>query len=236
MNIVFVTIIISLLTGVISYFSSGNLYVAIGVAAVFAVYFTFYVRKKIQKHSYLNKSAHECNNFINTFLLSMSIRNSMNEAYENATMNIVGAFKHEVAHLEQLSVRERIHNLSKYFQFDIYHMFLNVLSLYEEQGGNILLMGEALMKEANRIEQAMITVSSLNIRKIFEFTILWVITMGIVVFMRFGLASFYSQMLNGVLLIAMTIMLFGLFLFSIHMAMLRLTNKTLNGENHHASL
>ena len=236
MMITIVALLISMITGVLAYFSSGNFILAIGVALTYIGYFWLFVNKKLKKSALTRQSAHECNNFINTFLLSMSIRNSMNEAYENATINATNSFRQEILHLEQLAIRQRIESLNKYFCFDIYHMFLNVLSLYEEQGGNILLMSEALIKEANRLEQMMITLSSLTIRKVFEFTVLWMITMAIVVFMRFGLAQFYAQMLNGLLLAVMTILLFSLFLFSIHMAITRLTDTSIIGDNHHASL
>jgi hypothetical protein len=166
----------------------------------------------------------------------MSIRGSLAEAFENATINADGQFKNELEFIEHLAIRERIDYLNKYFRFDIYYMFLNILTLYEDQGGDILTMAETLLQEINRIEETMIVVRSLSIRRTMEFLILWFITLGIVIFVRFGLSSFYSRMLNGLIVILMTSLLFTLLLVSIHLAINKFTRLPIEESSHHETI
>lgn len=221
MTITIIALILALFVGGVAFLSAGNIYVSIALSIAFLMYGIFYAKSKITKHLDSITRAHECHHFINSFLLSLSIRNSFGEAYDNAVMNARKDFDNEVRSISNLAIRERIDYLTRYFASDLYGMFLNVLSLYENQGGNILTMGEFIIKEANRIEQPMITMQSLVIRKTFELIMLWMITIAIIIFMRFGLSNFYSLMLNGYVLIIMTISLFAIMLFSFHYAITR---------------
>ena len=236
MNAVLISLITSLIVGGFAYLSSGNFLVAAGLSILFVAYGVLYARPKIIKHLESICRTHECHNYINSFLLSLSVRNSFTEAYENGILNARQEFVNEIKSIENLAVRDRIDYLAKYFANDIYAMFLNVLSLYENQGGNILTMSEFIIKETNRVEQLMITSKSLVIRKLFELIMLWMITLAIILFMRFGLSQFYTLMLNGVVTIVMTISLFALLLCSFHFAFIRFIAATDWGGKHHATI
>lgn len=236
MRIVIATVFISLLLGALGYVASGNFYVAVIIAVIYFIYGILYVKRKIQRHAKMMNSAHECQQFINSYLLSMSIRNSHSDAFLNATINAGGTLKEELKHIEHLAVREQIDYLNKYFRFDVYYMFLNILTLFEEQGGDILTMAETLIQEVNRMEEAMIGVSAIINRKIVEFVVLWTITLGIIVFMRFGMGQFYQQLLNATLVIIMTSSLFILLLISLHLAINEFMNSPILEGNHHETI
>ncbi|MDY0345714.1 MAG: hypothetical protein WCX85_04710 [Bacilli bacterium] len=236
MRIIIASIIISLFLGALGYISSGNIIVASSIFLVYLLYGSFYVKRKIEDHRKMMKSAHECQQFINNFLLSMSVRSSFADAFSNAVINADGHLKDELAHIEHLSVRERIDCLNKYFHFDVYYMFLNILTLYEDQGGDILTMAETLIQEVNRMEEAMMSVTSLINRKVVEFVILWTITLGIIIFMRFGVGQFYSKLLNAALVIVMTLSLFALLFVSVHLAIKKFTNSPIIEGNHHETI
>lgn len=236
MKLLLISFLISLICGALGYVSSGNYYVAMAICLIYFLYFFFHAKKKVYQSNTTYKCAGECRQFVNNFLLSMSIRGSLAEAFENATINADGQFKNELEFIEHLAIRERIDYLNKYFRFDIYYMFLNILTLYEDQGGDILTMAETLLQEINRIEETMIVVRSLSIRRTMEFLILWFITLGIVIFVRFGLSSFYSRMLNGLIVILMTSLLFTLLLVSIHLAINKFTRLPIEESSHHETI
>lgn len=236
MNPTLISFIVSLIVGAFAYLSSGNIIVSIALFLLFISYGIMYARPIITKHLESICRTHECHNFINTFLLSLSIRGSLIDAYENGILNARREFQDEISSLETLAVRDRIDYLAKYFANDIYGMFLNVLSLYENQGGNVLTMGEFVIKETNRVEQLMITSKSLVIRKLFELIMLWMITLAIILFMRFGLSQFYSLMLNGIVTILMTVCLFVLLLISFHLSIVRFISATDFGGKSRATI
>lgn len=233
MRIIIAVIFVSLLLGVFGYVASGNFYLAGIIAILFCVYGIAYFKRKVERHGKMMTSAQECHKFINNFLLSMSVRNSMADAFSNATMNCDGLLREEIKHIEHLSVREQIDYLNKYFRFDVYYMFLNILALYEEQGGDILTMAATLIQEVHRMEEATMSVATIINRKVIEFVVLWTITLGIIIFMRFGMGQFYSKLLNEALVITMSSSLFFLLLISIHLALNKFLNSPiLEGNNH----
>lgn len=224
MNIIVALIILSLLSGVISFVATNNIVISLCVLVVILVDGLFILRKRINKSQQQFLKAEQCFYFINSFLITLSMQNSMRDAYQNALINIKEPLKSEVQKIEHLTIEERLHYLNKYFSFDVYQMFLNILEVYINQGGDILVMSELLLKEINRLQQHLLLHSSTVTQKIIELIILWIITFGIVIFMRFGLAQFYNSLLNGQIAILMTIAVFTLFIFALHLTVLRLTN------------
>ena len=72
---------------------------------------------------------------------------------------------------------------------------------------------------------------SIGLRHLIEFTILWSIAVGILLFMKFGLADFYKRMSK---VATFPILIFGFFLillFSIHFFFTSFTNLSVKEDN-----
>ncbi|MPN11080.1 hypothetical protein SDC9_158381 [bioreactor metagenome] len=85
--------------------------------------------------------------------------------------------------------------MERYFPFKIYKLFIEVIKLYEEQGGDILKMSDNLIKATKREEDYVIAVSEKSKRKLFEISLLWLFTFLILIFVRFGLANFFASVI-----------------------------------------
>ena len=64
------------------------------------------------------------------------------------------------------------------FTFDIYKLFLNIIALYEEQGGNILQMAALLTEKSRYQEQYLNNTVGVAKRKIIEFSTLWLFSLA----------------------------------------------------------
>lgn len=199
----------------VSYLVSQSFYVPLIFFVLFCLdYLILY--KKMKKYFTKTQRIHECYHFINSFLVSLSIRDSYDDSFDSAVTNPSPSMEAELKAIDNLSSVEKLDYLRKYFNLSIYKMFLNVLDIYNVQGGNILEIGNSLMNESVRMEEATTQTSHFNIRKAIEFIVLWGMTILIMVFMWFAMRDFYAQMASSLMYQILLYVFFLLVLGSIH--------------------
>jgi hypothetical protein len=221
MRYILIFFALAVLSGGISYLASGSLLTSLVISVLMFLYGVIFLKKKIELSFKKYFKADQCFYFINSFLISLSMQNSMLDAYQSALINVKEPLKTEILKIEHLTVEEKLQFLNEYFAFDLYQMFLNILDVYVNQGGDILLMSELLLKETSRLQQHLLTHSSYLLTKSIELIILWVITFGIIIFMRFGLSYFYALLLNSEITILMVISIFAIFSFALFLTIRR---------------
>ena len=223
-------ITISMIITLIAYLSSNNLFVALGILAVYILYYFVLARKKIKNYIESYTRVHTCYHFINSFIITLSIKDSLDDAFDSGTKNANESFQNILSEIKEMTIKEKIEYLQKYFRFGIYHMFTNVISIYEEQGGNVIKIGETLMSETTRIEETMNQVTSNSKKKLGEFVILWALAIAVILFMRFSLSNFYFKMLNSIIFLILLIVFFLLILVSAHIFLLKYTKLPIKEE------
>lgn len=226
-----VFIVISLVTSAISYIASNNIFIPVGVLLVFELYYFIIGRKMIKKYLSKVNTIHCCYHFINSFIVTMSVKESLDDAYESGIRLENKEFNEETANLESMPIYDRIVYLRKYFNLAVYKMFINVLDLYQDQGGNMLNISDALMRETTRTEKALADSVSTGEKHLFEFIVLWSLTFLILVFLRFGVSEFYMVMLSSPLFMALLVFFFVLLLISIHVFLVRFSNITIKEDS-----
>lgn len=196
MGSVYLTLtIVSLLFSIIAYTSSDNLIMAISVFAVFTIYFFFIGARRIKKWKSDIDRYHLCYNLINTLIISINIKKTISGAFESTEILISENKEIDLDSFKHFDVIQKIEYLEKYFPFKIYKLFIEVIKLYEEQGGDILKMSDNLIKATKREEDYVIAVSEKSKRKLFEISLLWLFTFLILIFVRFGLANFFASVI-----------------------------------------
>lgn len=211
-----VFIIISLIAGTIGYLTALNYIIGGAIALLFLAYYFLIARKRFKQYYLKIDQIHCCYHFINSFIITLSVKESLADAYESGTRLTNKNFADEVSELSSMPLDDRIVYLRKYFNLAIYKMFLNVLSLYQDQGGDILNMSDCLMRETTRTEKSLTESISIGNRKLFEFGLLWLMSFAILLFLRFGISDFYLQMVKSTTFIALLIGFFFVVLISIH--------------------
>jgi len=223
-------IVSALLVGVAAYLATNN-YIIAGVILLLAMaYYMLVAHKMIKKFLSRVQRTHECYKFINSFLITMSVKESLTEAFMSGTLNASPEFKKELGDLENMVVEDRIIYLRRYFDLAIYKMFLNVLKLYQDQGGNILALGETLMQETTMVENSVTKSFNIGVKKLTEYAVLWVLTFAILIFMRFGMSVFYLTMLSNRTFTVCLIIFFAFFIGAFHIFMVKFTTLSIKED------
>ena len=229
-------IIISLVLGIAGFVASNNIIVGGVILALSIIYFLVIAKPMFSKYRIKINRFHLCYHFINSFIVSLSIRNSINSAFDSSYELMPEDFHKEIENIEALKLEEKFDVINKYFRFHAFSLFLNLINIYEENGGNILEMSRHLLEELRMTEEYISSCESINKKKIMEFVILWILTLGIMVFMRFALSEFFNKM-SSQLFYPIGIFVILLFcLITIHMAISKMTKLKIKGWNDHEKI
>ena len=226
-----VALLISLVTGGLAYLSSDNYIIAAVITLVYLLYYVIFARKRISLYIEKNNRIHFCYQFINSFVITMSVKDSLEDSFTNATQGATGEYEETIKELSDLNPMEKVNYLRKYFNLAVYKMFINVLDIYQEEGGNLLTMSDALIQETTRIEDTLNKTNNVIKRIAVEFGILWIISLGVLIFLRFGVSDFYQTMLSSIPFLVTLILFFVLFLVSIHSLVRRATELYIKEDN-----
>ncbi len=217
-------LIVSLIIAATTFIASNNLYICIGVFAIYLLYYFLIANKKIKQFKLKNERIHYCYHFINSFLISMSVKDSLDESYISAISSSKGEFKNVLDEIGDMDTLDKMEYLRKYFNLAIYKMFIDVIKLYLDQGGSLLSMSDSLMLESTRIEETLNKSNSSSKRSLMEFIILWVLSIVVLLFMRFMISDFYIIMLKSLIFLIILVVFYLLILLSIHIFINRFTN------------
>jgi len=210
-------ILVALLLGGACYFATDSvLYAALTFFILVIDYFVLLL-KKFKHYLSVIERVHTSYHFINSFVITLSVKNSLEDAYQNGIRINNARLNSETNALTEMTVIERVKYLQDYFSLSIYMMFLNVLDLYQDQGGNILSMADNLLRECTRTEKTLTDALSIGNKHLKEFIILWLMSMGILLFMRFSLKDFYGTMLKNNLIGILIFMFFIICIVSINL-------------------
>lgn len=224
-----ISIVISVVIGVITFLASNNYIIAIIALVIYLLYFLIIARKIINKYQTKIVRFYECYHFINTFIVSLSIKSSLSSAYETAILTIDKEHVKELETIDSFEINDWLNHLNKYFKFHIFSLFIDLININEEQGGNILEQSKYLLEELRLNEEYISEGTLISKRKMTEFAILWVLTYVIMVFMRFALSSFF-QNISKQLFFIIGILLIDVFcLLSIHFAIIKYTSLKIKG-------
>lgn len=201
---------------------------------LFLIYLLSYfilLRKSFKKYYSLINRVHTCYHFINSFLITLSVKESFEDAYQSGIRINNSKLNDQVLEIKQMNVYDRVKYLRGFFTLGIYKMFLNILDLYQDQGGNILTMSDNLMRECTRTEKSLSETLSIGYKHIIEFILLWIMATAILVFIRFSISDFYLMMIEKPYF---PLLIFGYFivcLFSIILFFKTYTNLTIKEDS-----
>ena len=224
-DIIFV--ILGLFLGILLYISTLNYIFSIVIFVLFVVDYFVLMRKKFIHYFSLIERVHTSYHFINSFVISLSVKDSLEDAYQNGIRINNARLNAETKELNEMVVLDRIKYLDSYFNLSIYKVFLNVLDLYQDQGGNILNMSDNLLRECTRTEKTLSETLSIGYKHLTEFIILWLLSFGILLFMRFSIEEFYLMMLKNALIVPLIFVFFLTCLVSINLFVNAFTNLTI---------
>lgn len=205
----------ALIIGGSAYLSSDAWYFGAAVGAIGLLLMCLYVCPSFLSFGEKCRKRHECYLFIHSYLVTLSVCVSLEKAYEAASSPLGKEFHHLDATLSTMDAKEKVEYLNAYFDSDLYRLFLSLLDLYLNRGGDVLKLSGELTAEASRVEESEQSYQKKAARKGLGFFFLWTVSMVIVVFLRFGLASFFSTLKSSWMYLGSLMVFYAFFLFSI---------------------
>ena len=190
-------LIIVLLASGLNYFSTKSIVFTLIIAAVGLLMFCLIAEPYLKKFELKQIRTKECVWFINNFLITLSINQSIRLTFETMKESFSKTLKQQVKLNEHLDVESQIRQLKYYFNSDLYNVFLNLLDQYIYNGGEILKISQILMFDTRKVGESLDNHISLLVRKVVEFMSLWVMTFLILIIMKIALNDFYDQIANN---------------------------------------
>ena len=154
------------------------------------------VEREYKKFKKIDKVTHECISFINNFIISLSIHNTLSATFEMIKESISGDLRKEIDSIDHLDVEEKLDYLKNYFDSSLYDFFLKIINQYVFNGGDIIGISQLLIFDSRKIETSLDNFLMVSKRKFIEFSILWGITIGILIILQFSLSMFYESILS----------------------------------------
>ena len=190
-------LVISIILGFVSFYATSNVFIGGGVLVVCILLYFLVFYKILQKYILKMNRIHECYLFINNFLITLSIKESLNAAFEATTNSISEEFSEYVLSVGDLNPQEKLLYLSKYFTLHIYRIFTDIVLLWQEEGGKILDMSSHITNEMREIEEYATYSKSISKRKSLEIGTLWLFSLAIIVVLRMSLSDIFSGLLSN---------------------------------------
>ncbi len=229
MNFTALGIIVSFVFAGVTFIASQNIFSSLIILAVYTAFFVLIARRQINKNEQKIHRYHQCFQFINSYLISLNVKGSLNAAMESSYETADEGTKEIIDSIKELSEQEKLSYLTKYFKFDLYHLFVDTVSLWSEQGGDILKMSHHLVDQVRLKEEYLLTCESLNKSKTVEFVVLWAIALVILAALRFALSQFFDRISKTIIYQVAVVVVILFALFSIYILILRITNVNLEG-------
>lgn len=222
-------LIISIILAIVTYLALDNIICCISIFLVSLAISIFIFIPRLEKFSKVIDRYHETYHFINNFIISLSIKNSVSAALENTVLSMGPSFDAMYTKLEDLTEDDKINYLESYFPFYSYKLFLQIIHLWENEGGDVLRMSEYLLSEIRYEEDYVSTISSLAKRKYIENGTLWFICISILILLRFTLNDFYLKIKNQIIFIICIMIIMLFILVSIYLLINKATSVELKG-------
>ncbi len=211
--------IIIIFMAISGYVATQNYIIGSIVFLVFSIYVFLFIFPKTKALKNRIRLVQNCCTFINSFIINVNVTKSLIQSYEKSLLYVATSDNSTFAEIEHLDILERLVELRDYYNFVPYEVFVNIMTLYVEQGGNILHMSQHLLKEINSIESSLLKTTKNLIRFTVEHIFMWLITFGILLFIRYGLNDYHQYLTQSYLFIACVILFFVYFIICIHIFM-----------------
>jgi DNA-directed RNA polymerase subunit L len=115
-----------------------------------------------------------------------------------------------------LSALEAISALSEYFSYPIYQNFQDIITIYINEGGDILTLTTYLLDDIHRANSHLQKVIKLSLRKSIEVLILWILCFLAAIMMRFSIKDIYEAIISNYYISLGLVTLYGLLIMTFY--------------------
>lgn len=227
--IILIGFIISIALMVVCFISTENIISSAVIGTLSLMYFLLYVNKVMKNKEEKIGKFHECYHFINNFLIALSIKGHISGALASALESQNEKTNELINSLDTADPMEKIRYLKDIYKFDVYSIFLDLINLYCDEGGEIIQMSHYLLNQIRENEEYIVNVERMNKTTLVEFAILWTFSLAIFVVLRFSLNDFFDYIVKVSFYQISVVCILIFTIVSIHIAVKKITNIQLKG-------
>ncbi len=177
----------------IFYLVTGDLILTIIVCLLYLLFFFGLYNFKASEFSKKIDRNYEAISFMNNFIISLSVTNSINATYEAMKENASESLRQQMSSIDHLNVEVKIEYLNKYFELPLYTVFVNIINQYVESGANILDISKLLIHDTRNLENRIHEFELTSKRKERDFLVSWGFTFIILAILQVALSSFVKE-------------------------------------------
>ena len=224
-------LIVSIALFFICFISTESYISAAFVFVVSLLYFVIYANKVMKNKDEKKTRFMECFQFVNNFLISLSIKGHASGALASALESQNEETKELLNSLDSDDPMDKVRYLKNYFRFDVYYLFIDLVTLYNEEGGDILQMSSHLLNQIRELEEYIVNVERINKNTLLEFAILWTFSLTVLAILRFSLDDFFKYVVGNNFYQISVVLILLFTLASIHIAISKVTKFEIRGWN-----
>lgn len=163
----------------------------------------------------LIKKQRLCFSFISNMVVTINVKKTIEDAFifylerEN-NHSLIKSLVHGLSALEAISA------LSEYFSYPIYQNFQDIITIYINEGGDILTLTTYLLDDIHRAKSHLQKVIKLSLRKSIEVLILWILCFLAAIMMRFSIKDIYEAIISNYYISLGLVTLYGLLIMTFY--------------------
>ncbi len=208
---VLVCFALSALVASVAYWSSSSLPFSLLVLSLYLTCLCFLCLPRVLFLQRKRRIRRECYRFMNAFLTTCSVTNSLSRGFQAACEGAEGEMKETIESIQSEEVYGRLLFMTPYFESPLYEVFLSIVDIYQNRGGDIISLSGLLLEEATKGEEEAEKRFHASLGKLLQYGLLWGMSLGIVAFLRFALSTFYASLLSSSTFL-LSLLLYFLFL------------------------
>lgn len=188
-------LISSILLSILFYLLTKNLILSIIALSIYIICFIYVSLFIFKKYEDDLIRINECINFINKFIISLSFNPSLSNAIDSCGPLINDKRTNSIKKVE--GPKEKLNELEKIYNMEIFEIFLGFIDQYIENGGNILTYTLGFLSETRRLQSLENSLKKLKISGFISFIFMWIFSFIILIIARFSLNSFYQAFISN---------------------------------------
>lgn len=190
---IFMLIIFSLIGFISSYIALNSLLGALVISGIFFLFalWAYWCFIRLYRQIYRQE---EGLLFMNNYLVALSVETTPDKALRYLLHRQMPKVEIQTL-IGSLIGIDALHALKDYYSSDLYGAFLNLIDIYIERGGNIIVQSEFLLDEIRRRQKSLLRSKQIFKQKISENIILWTISLLTVGLSRWSLGELYFQLI-----------------------------------------
>lgn len=189
---ILITLLVTFLASAALYYFVLDNVIYMAIYAVVSVCVALFLSLVIyKKYEYKVTMYNECISFINKFIISYSISDSLIDSFESCKEILNEKLYLKLKDFDE--VETKIDYLEKHYNFKIFEIFNGVLQEKIDKGGDVLSYCATLLSETRRSQSNVTLLFKDSSKHLFSFIVMWVFSFLIIGIARVSLSDFYMS-------------------------------------------